>query len=551
MKTAGRDVSRGLESLEPVLNGVAEKLSEAAATIEAWNEDGSHFASFGLTGEFCRLARAGGCECLSAASETAGEAVAEGHGLRRRVPWGCLMAGAPLNRRRRRIGAVTVCFPPMEFVEDEELLARMCDRFGLDLRLMRQIAEGDCVHSADEADNVLRVLQWSLDYEQRLYNAEHELQTLSTNLATAYEELSLLYRTSGSMRVTQQPEEFLGKVCDGLVSVMGVSAVVALVYAHRPGIEKDLLVVRGRPGLTNDELRHLTEAYVAPQLISHKGYLNNDFDAESRENWTDEIRSVIASPLTAGGHMGVLLGINKLSGEFSSVDMKLLGSIADQVTAFLTNNRLYAEVQDLLMGVLHALTATIDAKDPYTCGHSQRVAMYSRLLAEACGLPSRRVEQIYLAGLLHDIGKIGVPDGVLCKPGKLTDDEYDMMKRHPGAGAKILNGIRQMGPITVGILTHHERPDGRGYPRGLTGDEIPIEGAIIGLADAFDAMTSQRTYRAKLSVDDAVEEIRRNAGAQFDANLVEKLMELDPHKLVGELSRSAVNISAVFGEAQQ
>lgn len=192
-------------------------------------------------------------------------------------------------------------------------------------------------------------------------------------------------------------------------------------------------------------------------------------------------------------------------------------------------------------------------RDQVTAEHLRRISYTSGLIAREMGLEARQVEIIRSAAPMHDIGKIGVPDGVLCKPGKLTSDEYDMMKRHPGAGAKILGGIRQMEPMVVGILTHHERPDGRGYPRGLKAGEIPIEGSVIGLADAFDAMTSQRTYRAQMSVDEAIAELRRNAGTQFDEKLVEEFIELDPHELFAQLNElpAALNISAMLGEAQQ
>jgi HD-GYP domain-containing protein (c-di-GMP phosphodiesterase class II) len=538
--------------MEPVLQSVAAKFSQTGASMEAWDADGAHVASLGLAGAFCKLVRSGGCECLSKAGELAREVLSDGNPRRCHTPWGCWIVAAPVHRRRRRVGVVTACFPPRDLAEDDEQLARLCDQCGLDLQATRDTARKECWHHSDEVHNLLPILEWTVDYEQRLHSAEHELQTLSTNLATAYEELSLLYRISGSMRVNQPPKEFLEKVCDGLVSVMGVSAAVALVYAHPPGVEQDLLVVCGDPGLVDDEIRHLAEAYIGPQFLSGQGYLNNDFPAEYSDAWPRDVRSVIAVPLVTDEHMGMLLGLNKLSGEFSSVDMKLLSSIADQVTAFLTNNRLYAELQDLLMGVFHALTATIDAKDPYTCGHSQRVALVSRRLAVACELPPQRVEEVYLSALLHDIGKIGVPDRVLSKPGKLTGEEYDMMKRHPAAGAKILGGIRQMEGIVTGILTHHERPDGGGYPRGLTAGEIPIEGAIIGLSDAFDAMTSQRTYRDQMSVEEAVAEIRRNAGTQFNSRLVDALITLGPEKLLRDMQKlpSAVDVTEVLGERE-
>jgi putative two-component system response regulator len=217
------------------------------------------------------------------------------------------------------------------------------------------------------------------------------------------------------------------------------------------------------------------------------------------------------------------------------VDLKLMSSIGSQAAVFLANYRLYADLQELLMGVLHALTSSIDAKDPYTSGHSHRVAILSRRLAERSGFDSARADRIYMAGLLHDVGKIGVPESVLCKPGRLTDDEYRIIKEHPAIGAKIIGGVRQLSDLAVGVLTHHERPDGRGYPQGLKGDQMPVEGRIIGLADCFDAMTTDRTYRAALPLEAVVEEIRKNAGTQFDARLAEKFLAMDLASVLVEL----------------
>ncbi|MCD6304078.1 MAG: HD-GYP domain-containing protein, partial [Planctomycetes bacterium] len=244
--------------------------------------------------------------------------------------------------------------------------------------------------------------------------------------------------------------------------------------------------------------------------------------------------------------LGTLLALNKAGGDFNSIDIKLMSSVANQAAVFLTNHVLYADLQELLMGVLHALTASIDAKDPYTCGHSRRVADISRRLAETMGLAPPDVQRTYLAGLLHDIGKIGVPEAVLCKPGRLTDAEYEQIKKHPEIGARILGGIRQLEHVVPGILCHHERLDGRGYPRGLSGAQIPLEARIIGLADCFDAMTSDRVYRKALPLEKVIREIRRHAGTQFDRKVADVLLSMDLPAYLEELRKpteSAFQIS--------
>jgi putative two-component system response regulator len=184
-------------------------------------------------------------------------------------------------------------------------------------------------------------------------------------------------------------------------------------------------------------------------------------------------------------------------------------------------------MKDLFMGMLHALVNSIDAKDPYTRGHSQRVAWLSRYILKLTGADETQCQRAYLSGLLHDIGKIGVPDTVLTKEGTLTDEEYDLIKRHPVIGAHILARVRQVGDLVPGVLHHHERFDGKGYPQGLSGHAIPELGRVVGLADSLDAMTTSRTYRRAMPLEIAVAEIRRCSGTQFDPALVDLLLSQD------------------------
>jgi putative nucleotidyltransferase with HDIG domain len=177
------------------------------------------------------------------------------------------------------------------------------------------------------------------------------------------------------------------------------------------------------------------------------------------------------------------------------------------------------------MGLLHSLTSAVDAKDTYTCGHSQRVALLSRHLARSAGLSDADVENTYVAALLHDVGKIGVPESVLQKAGKLTDEEFEQMKRHPRTGARILEDVRQLRHVLPGVLHHHERFDGRGYPEGLSDESIPLMGRIICLADSFDAMTSDRTYRKGMPVEIALAEIKKCSGTHFDPKLAAAFLQ--------------------------
>lgn len=180
-----------------------------------------------------------------------------------------------------------------------------------------------------------------------------------------------------------------------------------------------------------------------------------------------------------------------------------------------------------------ALTNAIDAKDKYTCGHSVRVASISRLIAKEAGVCDDECEQIYFAALLHDVGKIGVPDEVINKQGKLTREEYAMIMEHPVAGYQILSSIRQSPYLSIGAHYHHERYDGTGYPDGLKGEEIPVIARIIAVADAYDAMTSTRSYREALSKENVRSEIENGMGRQFDPKFAAVLLSLMDRDMVG------------------
>ncbi|MCH3961698.1 MAG: diguanylate cyclase [Solobacterium sp.] len=183
-------------------------------------------------------------------------------------------------------------------------------------------------------------------------------------------------------------------------------------------------------------------------------------------------------------------------------------------------------IQQVSLETIGVIANTVDAKDSYTEGHSRRVAAYSYALAKKLGMSEEEAQNIKTIGLLHDIGKIGIPDSVLHKPGKLTDDEYSIMKMHPTIGANILKDITILDGLAVGAHYHHERMDGKGYPEGLKGEEIPFIARIICVADCFDAMNSNRIYRSRFSMDYILKELKNNEGTQFDPKVAEAMIAL-------------------------
>ncbi|MBQ4276276.1 MAG: response regulator [Lachnospiraceae bacterium] len=230
--------------------------------------------------------------------------------------------------------------------------------------------------------------------------------------------------------------------------------------------------------------------------------------------------------------MGLTLGaIDFIKKPFSSEVLKI--RVRNILDLILLQKDLQGEVQkktseleSLSLHVVQTLAKTIDAKDAYTNGHSERVAEYSREIAKRYGYDEARQEEIYMMGLLHDVGKIGVPDTVINKPGRLTDEEFGMIKKHPIKGAEILATVSEMPKLVTGARWHHERFDGNGYPDGLKGEDIPEEARIIAVADAYDAMTSHRSYRDIIPQDHVKSEIENGMGTQFDEKFARIMLDM-------------------------
>ena len=233
------------------------------------------------------------------------------------------------------------------------------------------------------------------------------------------------------------------------------------------------------------------------------------------------IRSLVAIPLLAKDRIdGVLLLGDTDAGQFTPEATFTIEKIASQMAVALSNARLYEDLHILFISTVTSLANAIDAKSPWTKGHSVRVMQMATRLAREMGLSRDVVERVRLGGLLHDIGKIGIIESLLDKPAMLMEDEFPPMRLHPEKGVAILAPIEQLRDVIPGILHHHERYDGSGYPDGLKGEAIPLEARIIGVADAFDAMVAERPYKPGHSATEALVELRRCAGTQFDPVVV-------------------------------
>jgi response regulator RpfG family c-di-GMP phosphodiesterase len=237
-------------------------------------------------------------------------------------------------------------------------------------------------------------------------------------------------------------------------------------------------------------------------------------------------RSMICVPMRLKDRViGVLQVLNRTGDiPFNEHDVEMLENVANQAVSAIENARLYENIQKVYLSTIEVLATAIDAKDPYTQGHSRRVTQYSVAIAEELNLTNKQIENVRYSGLLHDVGKIGIKDSIIRKPGRLTDEEYAIIKKHPSIGAKILKPVDFLADKIPGVLHHHEYYDGRGYPDHLTAENIPLDGRIICVADAFDAMTTNRPYRKGLTVQTAIGELKKFSGKQFDPICVEAFL---------------------------
>lgn len=238
--------------------------------------------------------------------------------------------------------------------------------------------------------------------------------------------------------------------------------------------------------------------------------------------------SYIAIPLTCQGKISAVLNLFKKKGSnpYNQSDMELISILSGQAAIAIENSKLFSELEKSHFESMKALAQAIEAKDLYTRGHCDRMVDYALAIADRLGLSEEEKKHLGYGAALHDIGKIGVHEMILNKSGKLTEQEYELMKEHPRMGAEIIKGVDFLSPAAPIVYYHQERFDGKGYPEGLSGEDIPIGARIIAILDTFDAMTSDRPYRKALPMEVSFSELRRCSGTQFDPKIVETLIEI-------------------------
>ncbi len=371
---------------------------------------------------------------------------------------------------------------------------------------------------------ICNLLQLVVDHQEQ----EKELADFTTELSTQYEHLSFIYEIEeaiGHVADDQQTFNYiLQKACDlidaDLVMMQIPSKKVSAVF-HVAGTP---------PEMFDNEitLRNATSFLID---MMKKGYAYLTFsDMRTYADimqWFKGYNDLLAIPVVFDGKIEgtVLFGKQNLGSEFTIGDKRMITVVSDIISIVLTNSELFKDLNQFLLNLMKSFVTAIEEKDPYTRGHSERVNVLSLKMGEAMGLDAAEMKLLNYAALLHDVGKIGIAEAVLNKPSKLTDEEYEVIKHHPLKGNNILAPIKQLQECLPGILYHHERMDGRGYPLGMSGEDIPLIARIIAVADVYDAMTSSRAYRNALSSEVTVQELQRVSGTQLDPEIVKVFLK--------------------------
>jgi HD-GYP domain-containing protein (c-di-GMP phosphodiesterase class II) len=382
-------------------------------------------------------------------------------------------------------------------------------------------------------ESLASIISVTIEHMRLVDRLQHELQTIRTLLDVSRTVNSSLDLRDVLETVMSSAEKLLGVEAASLLLLDKKRKNLEFHVAH--GEKKNALTV-----LKSIPVEKGIAGYVARTGVP---VICNDTSKDKRfDNFIDTItgyktRTALSAPIGSSGEtIGVLEVINKKNGApFEEEDLKLLQTIANESAVAVKNSLLLEEKNELFEGGIEALAKTLDARDEYNFGHAARVAFFAERIARTCRPDDYMLhESVRIAGLIHDIGKVGIPDSVLLKPGPLDAKEIAIARAHVGASIDITSSMRMSGDTLLAVRYHHERHDGAGYPEGMKGGEIPLSARILSVADAFDAMTSGRSYHEKKSLEEAAAEIKSLAGAQFDPDVVEIFLLALEHGLLDE-----------------
>jgi HD-GYP domain-containing protein (c-di-GMP phosphodiesterase class II) len=349
-----------------------------------------------------------------------------------------------------------------------------------------------------------------------------------SNIIKKLEQLNTLIELSSLINSTLDPGEVSKRAVEAAVRLLDVEA-GSLILIDQESEDLFFEVALGDKGAIVKEFR-LKKGQGIAGWVAERGepVIVQDVQSDPRffklvdEKSTFTTKDMVCVPVKSKDKiLGVLQAINKKNNIFIEEDKEVLIALSNQVAIAIENANLYQELKETFYSTAQALAEIIEKKDPYTGGHTRRVMSYSYEIGKALGLSKKELEDLKLAAILHDVGKIGVRDDILLKEGKLNREEFEIMIMHTRYGAEILNHIKQLKDVIPGVRSHHERLDGKGYPDNLKNGDIPMMAKIIAVADTFDALTTARPYEKAISFEEAFEELRKKAGTHFDKDIVD------------------------------
>ncbi|MFQ5466291.1 MAG: HD domain-containing phosphohydrolase, partial [Thermodesulfobacteriota bacterium] len=341
--------------------------------------------------------------------------------------------------------------------------------------------------------------------------------------------LRALHDLSKAINSTLDIDEVVEIIMDKTSRVLDRDRVLILLLDR----DRNVLSVYGSRGFEAGELplKHFHDVGSFDHCIVHKGSVITMEELLSADEYRGYaaamplLSEMVFAPLEKKGEAYGLLGVTGREREFTEIELEMFCALGSQAAVAIENAGLYRKLKDEFLHTAEALAEAVNSRDPYTGGHTRRVMEYALMVADAIGLEDPEREDLKLAAILHDIGKIGIDDAILRKGGVLTTAEERLMRQHPEIGARILGYVEEMSGVIPGVRHHHERFDGGGYPDGLEGEDVPLAARIIAVVDAFDALTTDRPYKKAIDRAAAAEELGKSGGTQFDPALVKVFRE--------------------------
>lgn len=372
--------------------------------------------------------------------------------------------------------------------------------------------------------------------ENRSYR--NEIEELAKQLELSFEDLYLYSQISDQLKSLTLSRQMLNNIMMKIVENTHVEAAFIYLF-QRPQYDMEIYPPVSQPGPENWEhfLYHLQILAQSKLAAAGENYIiiNDSRSDPAYQKLADLPYRFLLVGVRDQNELYGWIGMTSFNMQeiFRQGELRMLKSLAEQLAIVIANTDLYRNLEKFTESMVRSLVHAIEAKDPYTRGHSERVHHFTMLMAAQLRLKNDDFETLKWAAILHDIGKIGISEKILLKPGKLDDEEFSVIKSHPEKGGRILQPVAQLAGSLDGIVHHHERYDGKGYPHGLKAEAIPLPARIIAVADTFDAITSNRTYRKAKSPEEAMQIIRSVSGTQLDPAIVkifEKIYTQEPLK---------------------